>query len=104
LRQVIDGRVYDTDTATEIATASYSNPTDFHHYKETLYKTARGRFFLSGGGGPMSRWARSTGPNETSGSTGILAFSDEDALEWCERHEVDADTISEHFDNLIEEA
>jgi len=87
MKQVIDGKSYNTETAKELAHASWGSPSDFHHWDETLYRTRKGAFFIAGGGGPMTRWARSTGNgNERSGSTGIRVLSEDEAREWIERH------------------
>jgi hypothetical protein len=87
VRQVIDGKTYDTETATKLISADAGLPySDFAHWSETLYRTPRGRYFLSGGGGPMSRWGRSAGLNSRSGSTGIYPLSEDQAREWVERY------------------
>lgn len=98
MKQVIDGLTYNTATATEIAKYSKGPTSDLHHYEETLYKTKNSRFFLVGGGGPMSGWAKPAYGGGTCGSTGILALTIGKALEWCEHHDVDADIIEQHFD------
>ncbi|KPK66796.1 MAG: hypothetical protein AMS21_01180 [Gemmatimonas sp. SG8_38_2] len=98
MRQVIEGLIYDTEKAEKIGYSSYSNSGDFRHYEETLYKTKNGNFFIAGGGGPMSSWGKPAGNNEIHGSTGIIALSEEEAIQWCEEHEIDADDIEEHFE------
>ena len=88
MRRVIDGKVYDTETAQKLAEASSGLSTsDFHHWAETLYRTPKGAYFLSGGGGPMSRWSRSCGQNSWSGGTGIRVLSEPEAREWVERYD-----------------
>ena len=67
MRRIIDGRMYNTETAVEICGISHSHYTDFHHYEETLYKTPKGAFFLVGEGGPLSKYARSLGNNSRGG-------------------------------------
>lgn len=97
MKAVIDGLRYDTATATEIG--EYSNGLggrDFRNIAETLYKTKGGRFFLSGEGGPMTKYARPCG-NMTGGGEGIIPLSEIEARDWCETHDVDADVIGAHF-------
>ena len=101
MSKVIDGRRYNTETADEVGSTQHAYPRDFRYFAETLYKTKNGRFFIAGEGGPKSRWSKSDG-NMTSGSKGIRAYSEPDALEWCETHNIDADVIELHFD--VEEA
>ena len=102
MKQVINGKTYNTDTATEIA--NYDNGlggSDFRHCDESLYVTKKGNYFIAGVGGPLSRWAQPCG-NMTSGGSGIIAYSNSEALDWCESHDVDADVICKYFN--IEDA
>ncbi len=46
----------------------------------------------------MTRWATSVGNNGRTGGEGIEVLSDEEALEWCERHRIDPDVVSAHFE------
>lgn len=102
MKQVIDGKVYNTDTATEIA--DYYNGlshSDFGRVQESLYKTKKGAFFLAGEGGPMSKYSRPCG-NMTSGGSGVFPLTENEARTWAEEHDVDADMIEEVFN--VEEA
>jgi hypothetical protein len=86
--RIIDGKCYNIQTATEIA--SYWNrlsPSDFHNVSETLYRTPKGQYFLVGKGGALSKYAQSCGQNSTCGGSEWSVFSDEEAFEWLERHE-----------------
>lgn len=85
-RRVIDGRAYNTKTATLVASACRGGYTDFGHWAEDLYRTKSRRFFLHGVGGPSSRWSQSTGQNSRSGGEGIKPLSEADAREWVEQH------------------
>ena len=98
MKKVIEGKVYNTDTATKIASwdnGVYGN--DFRACDETLYITKNGTYFVHGEGGALSRWSQPRG-NGTSGGSGIELLTKADALRWCEDHDVDADTIAEHFE------
>jgi hypothetical protein len=102
VKQVIDGLLYDTEKAEEIGHDSAARSrSDFRWYSESLYKSRKGSFFLAGEGGPMTHWAQPCG-DATGGGDGIIPLSVDDAREWCERHDVDAETIQEHFE--IQEA
>lgn len=99
MKKVIEGKTYNTATATELAT--WSNglfPRDFGYDDQTLYKSSKGQFFLYGEGGPMSQWSESNG-NETSGSCDIRLLSEDDAREWMETH-ANADEYSEVFGEI----
>ena len=87
MKKIIKGRVYDTETATELA--SYSNGgtwRDFSHFEETLYRKKTGEFFLHGEGGPMTRYAEAQGQNSWSGGERIMPMTYAEAQEWAEKH------------------
>ena len=96
MKKVIDGLVYNTATAQEIASYSYLYANDFRHVDEALYKTKKGNYFLAGSGGPMSKYAVSVG-NSSTGSEGIIPLTEEGAREWCERSDIEADIIEQEF-------
>jgi len=103
MKQVIDGKVYNTETATLIAEDSYGFPRDFHHWEESLYITKKGAYFIAGSGGPMTKYAVSVGNNSTSGSSRIEPLSKEEALTWLESHG-SAEDIEKYFPEMIKEA
>ena len=90
MEKVINGKLYDSDTAEHIAENDnklYDN--DFSYCKESLYITKNGDFFVAGQGGQLSRWP---------GCGGIEVLTKAQALDWCEKHDVDAYTITHHFE------
>lgn len=98
MKKVINGKLYDTETATLVAeydSGHYSN--DFHSSEEKLYRTKKGAWFLHGKGGAMSRWSERCGSNCYCGGEGIEALGDYDARTWCEEHNVDVDVIKANF-------
>lgn len=101
MKQIINGKIYDTDTATKIheQTSSLSR-SDFNYCNETLYMTSIGNFFLEGEGGAMTRYAKSYG-NTSTGGSGIQPISTDYALAWCEKYNVDVDIIEKYFDIKI---
>ena len=104
MKKVIDGVLYNTETATEIASDSYSNPSDFNHWEEVLYRTKKGSWFLLGSGGPSSRYSVSIDTNSWSGSNDNIApLEPREAMQWLERAE-EHDLILEHFADLVREA
>jgi hypothetical protein len=104
MKQVINRKLYDTETAEEIVSASANCAVnDFAHWSETLYRTSKGAWFIHGHGGPMSPYRESCGNNGWSGSSRITPLSPEEAAEWCERNDL-VDTLQTHFNHLIEEA
>ena len=86
MKKVINGSLYDTETAKLLGEDSYSNPRDFAHWRETLYRTKSGKYFLHGKGGAMTKYAVSVGQNEWSGGEKIIPLTLESAQKWAEEH------------------
>lgn len=104
MKKVINGLRYDSEKAIEIGSDSYSNASDFHWWEETLYKTPRAhRFFVVGEGGPMSRYARTTGQNQWSGGSDLFPLDKNAALAWCEEHLGSGDW-EQYFESDIDDA
>ena len=103
MKKIIKGKVYDTETATELA--SYSNGgtwRDFSHFEETLYRKRNGEFFLHGEGGPMTRYAEAQGQNSCSGGARFMPLTYQEAQEWAEKH-LDGDGYEEIFGPVVED-
>jgi hypothetical protein len=88
MRRVIDGKTYDTDTATVICDVSAKgfHAGDFRYDDSYLYKTPKGAFFVAGEGGPLSQWAQPEGNNGRRGGSGLRLVDIDDAKAICERH------------------
>lgn len=87
MKKVINGKLYNTETAEELASwhngCSYS---DFNYCKETLFRSRKGAFFLHGVGGAMTRYSESCGNNARCEGEGIVPLTIEEAKEWAEEH------------------
>ena len=97
MKKIINGKVYDTDTARKLG--SYENMADyrnFHYFCEALYQKRTGEYFLHGEGGPMTQYARTIDQNSWSGGEKIMPMSVEAARKWAEEH-LDADDYAEAF-------
>ena len=82
MKRIVEGKVYDTETAEEIATYEpFSDRTKFQWWSETLYRTKKGRYFKYGIGGPMSKYAE-TFPGGATGGEVIVPLTDKEAFEW----------------------
>ena len=92
MKRIIKNRMYDTDTAKLLATASCStcSPSDFSYWTEELYRKRNGEFFIYGVGGPSSRYSRRIETNVWTGDSRIVPISYDTAREWAER-ELSAD-------------
>ena len=86
MKQIINGKKYNTETAKELGTYSNSGSwNDFDHFRETLYLKRTGEFFLLGEGGPRTKYAYSDG-NTRSGGAKIIPLTIEEAKAWAERN------------------
>lgn len=103
MKQIIDGRRYDTDAAEEIASHTEAHPGDFRWQDETLYKTTKEVYFLAGTGGPMTRYAEVVPTGGKSGGHGIFPLSDKEAMATLEAWGNTA-ALEEHFADSIEDA
>ncbi len=79
MKKVIDGKLYDTETAESLCDVSPSHArTDFCYENTLLYRTKRGTYFIAGKGGARSRWAQSV-PNGTIDGSGMQIINKEEA-------------------------
>lgn len=87
MKKVINGKLYDTDTAKKCGEYE-PNPyrSDFSWYCESLYQKRTGEFFLHGDGNAASPYSKSCGQNEWSGSEAIKPLTYDEAKKWAEEH------------------
>jgi len=87
MKKVINGSLYNTETALELGyvePAGYKR-NDFSYFRETLYRTKSGKYFLHGEGHGNSRYG------EWHGNTGgwgeqIRPYTPEEARQWAEEN------------------
>lgn len=96
MKKIINGKLYDTDTAEYIGGYEYGNSSDFEYVSEALYRKKTGEFFLYGRGGPMSKYAQSCGVNSWGGGEAIISERDFNVKEWVATH-CDVDTYIKLF-------
>lgn len=106
MEKLIDGKLYDTDSA-ELITSTYPNGTqdrgNFRFLKESLYVTENGSYFIAGEGGAKTKYSQPAASGGTTGGEDIRAVTEEEAFQWCQRRgEVDA--AREHFPGHFEPA
>lgn len=103
MKRIIDGKTYNTDTASRICdTSNDYYQSDFNVENSDLYVTKRGSYFIAGSGGARSRFAQCV-PDGYCGGDGIIPISREDALAECEMHG-STDDIEKFFGDMVEEA
>lgn len=86
MKKIINGRLYDTETAEMLV--DYSNHfsyRNFRYLEETLYQKSTGEYFLHGFGGPMTVYAEKLENGAISGQA-IIPMTEAEAREWTETH------------------
>jgi hypothetical protein len=102
MQKVINGKRYNTETAEEVCSWSDGQGKgDFNWHETSLYRTAKGAWFVAGEGGPMSQWRRSTGQNSWGGGDGLNPIDHDEARMLLEEHGT-AEQCAEYF--AVEEA
>lgn len=102
MKKIINGKLYNTETAIEIGVWSNGhNYSDFQWCEETLYKTKNGKYFIFGEGGPLSPYTETCGNNNWCGSSEITPLTDVEAASWAEKN-LTADEFIEAFGNVEE--
>ena len=87
MKKVINGKVYDTETAELVARWSNGQSTsDFDYCAEDLYRKRTGEFFIHGDGGASSKYAVSYGNGFWGGGEKITPLTYEAAQKWAEEH------------------
>lgn len=103
MNKIINGKVYNTDTARKIGTWSNgADRTDFSWVEETLYQKKTGEFFLRGQGGPNTRYAQQLEASRWTGGETISLVSYDSARQWAEDH-LTADQYQAVFGEVAED-
>ncbi len=103
MKKIIDGKRYDTETATEVANwRNGYNTADFNYCEESLYVTTNGKFFLVGEGGAFSKYATHHGNSSGAGSD-LVPLRKCEAREWLEEKNK-TEVIEKYFGDTIIDA
>lgn len=89
MRRIIDGRLYDTDTARQVGSTWHTDGFrrgDFHYYEEEMYRKRTGEYFLHGWGGAETKYAEPVGLTGLQGGEGIVPIDQPTARQWAEDH------------------
>lgn len=103
MKKVIEGKVYNTATATKLAEYSYGYSSDFSYISEELYVTSKKNYFIAGEGGARTCYAECVDSNTYCGGEAIIPITRREAFEWCQKHDC-LEAIDEYFSDLVEEA
>jgi len=103
MKKIINGKKYDTDTATKLV--EWNNGygyNDFAYCEETLYQKKTGEFFLYGEGGAQSKYVVYSGMNSWGGGCKIIPLTFEAARAWAEKY-AEADEYENIFGKVAED-
>jgi hypothetical protein len=103
MQKLVEGKLYDTEKAQEVATWSNGCPTDFGHSKETLYQTPNGNFFLRGRGGPRSKYAQPAPGGGHTGGKDLIVVPEEEAFQLLQQNNK-IEATKTHFPERVEPA
>ena len=102
MKKILNGKKYDTETATLIG--SYDNgclTNDFGYCEENLYHKRTGEYFLHGRGGANSKYRTYSGMNSWGGGQEIRPLTQDEAKSWAEDH-LNVDEYEKEF-GVVEE-
>ena len=102
MKKIINGKVYDTNSAKRVGDWGNGRYGEFSYCSEELYRKRTGEFFLYGEGGAQSKYSKSCGNNSWSGSEMIIPLSYEAAQKWAEEH-LDGDAYEAIFGEVEED-
>lgn len=94
MKKIIDGAVYNTETAKELGSL-HNGSRGFAWSKETLYRTKSGKYFLHGEGGPQTQYGDWHGNTGSDGER-IRPMSPQEARQWAEE-KLEADEYAALF-------
>lgn len=104
MKKIINGRVYDTETAKCVAEWTNGGTwKDFYHVEENLYRKKTGEFFLFGEGGPRTQYAERVDNNMWGAGSRIMPVSYAEAKTWAEEH-LDGDEYEAIFGEVAEDS
>lgn len=83
MKKVIDGSLYNTDTAKRLLEWDNCRYGSLDFCSEVLYRTKSGKYFLHCEGGAMSKYARRCGDNNWSGGELVVPMTEAAAREWA---------------------
>ena len=104
MKQIIDRKLYNTETAEELyrwSNGAYA--TDFKWRAKALYRTSKGALFIHHEGGAMTDCARRVGNNTMTGGEYLEPVTVEDAVAFLASHD-GAEVVLEHFAEHVDEA
>ena len=86
MKKIINGRLYDTETAKLIGTwRNGLGSSDFCYCAEDLYQKKTGEYFLHGSGGALSAYGKLCGTDWCYGQN-VIPMTEKEVKAWAEEH------------------
>ena len=102
MKKIINGKKYNTETATKLGDRWNGLAlNDLGRVYEELYRKKTGEYFLYGEGGALTKYSVSTGQNCWAGGKKIIPMTEDEAREWAEMW-LDADEYELIFGEVEE--
>ena len=104
MKKIINGKRYNTETATKIA--QYHNglgASDFNYLYEQLYRTPKGAWFIVADGGPNIKYSRIDGNGRAGDNDVFLVLSKDEVYDWLELRG-ETQVLEDYFGDRIENA
>lgn len=103
MKKIINGKLYDTETATYLGGWCSNVPrSDFSYLEESLYQKRSGEFFLFGCGMAATRYAKGDGCGNYGYGEKIIPLTWDAARDWAEER-LSADKYEEVFGPVSED-
>ena len=102
MKKIIDGKLYNTETARALGSWSGDDLSSFSWYEEELYQKKTGEFFLYGSGHAASPYAKSYSDGTMGPGEAIRPLSYDAARKWAERR-LSADEYEAIFGEIVED-
>lgn len=101
-KKIINGKLYNTETATLVGEWENNYSTnDFKYCEENLYRKSTGEYFLHGEGGPLSKYRKSYGDNSWGYGYEIISLTEKEAKQWAEKY-ISVDRYLAEFGEVTE--
>ncbi|QFT95426.1 hypothetical protein FIU86_21415 (plasmid) [Roseovarius sp. THAF9] len=101
MKIIFNKKIYDTDQATEITSVRYATPNNLAWFREDLYRSRNGAWFIVGVGGPLSHYAVELEDGIREGRRRLTPMSSDETIAWLEKHGKYS-VIEDHFSDWLE--
>lgn len=84
MKKIINGKMYNTETAKCLSEWSNGHYGDLTYVEETLYRKRTGEYFLYALSGAAGKYAEKTSYNNWSGGDRVISMTENEAKSWME--------------------